>query len=259
MMSTDNNTDADGLHLPQVSITLRIVQVTSLVLLIALGLLGNFILCFVVYKTRNLWTVPNLLIVNLSVSDLLRIVFSLSVSCAVLTTRRWIGDLFCQINGFYTLVFLSSSLLCVTLISINRYFLIVKPNKSKQIFSRRNTRYMVGGLWSIGIVTAFPPLLGLGMYGFNASRATCFIAYGSSNSYTSILVLILIGAPFSVTIWCYIRVYIAIKHSKERVTVNNISPTVPPNHSTKRKLSQREVSIILDRFLSTVFSIIVTW
>lgn len=241
-MADMNNSNSD-LVLPAVHISLQVIEITLLVILIVFGLLGNLCVCFVVFKNRDLWTVPNLLIVNLSISDLLRIVCSLSVSCIVLITRKWIGnDVFCQVNGFYTLVFLSSSLLCVTLISINRYFIIVKPSKSKNVFSRRNTRLMVASVWCVGIVTAIPPLLGLGRYDFNASRATCFIANGSADSYTSILVIILIGVPCSVTIWCYIRVYVTMRLSKKRLTLNVIFPHAVLSNHSKPKLSQREVS-----------------
>jgi len=243
-MTEENNTDSN-LVLPEVHISLQVLQVTSIVIIIVFGLFGNVCVCFVVFKNCDLWTVPNFLIVNLSISDLFRIIFSLTISCVVLITRKWIGDdMFCQINGFYTLVFLSSSLLCVTLISINRYFIIVRPSQSKEIFSRRNTRMMVGCVWCVGIVTAIPPILGLGRYDFNPSRATCFIANGSSDSYTSILVIILIGLPCSVTIWCYIRVFVTMRLSKERLSVQNaIVPTHSvPNKNPRPKLSQREVS-----------------
>lgn len=242
-MASTNTTSE--LQLPQAHIAIQVIEVCSLLLLIAFGLLGNLCVCFVVLRTRDLWTIPNVLIVNLSVSDLLRILCTLSVSCVVLITRKWTwNETFCQISGFYTLVFLSSSLLCVTLISVNRYFLIVKPNKNMQVFSRRNTKLMILCVWCIGFFTAIPPLLGLGRYDFIAARATCFIAQGSANSYTSILVIILIGVPCSVTIWCYIQVYMAIRLSKERVSVNVIPHAVPSNHS-RRKLSPREVSSIL--------------
>jgi hypothetical protein len=236
---------AEGEVLPRVSVGVQTFQVGLLVVFMVLGLIGNFCVCLIVHKTQQLKTIPNFLIINLSVSDLLRIVFTSSVSSAVLIKRAWIADnVFCQINGFYTLVFLSSSLLCVTLISINRYFLIVKPNSSQNIFSRRNTLLMVCGLWSLAVVTGLPPLLGLGRYGFNAARATCFIAFGSSDSYTSILVIFLIAAPFSVTIWCYIKVYLEIYHSHARVTVNNAQEMIPSTQSAaKRRLGPREVSI----------------
>lgn len=248
MMET--NSSASSLVLPEIHVSLQVLEVTSIAIILVFGLFGNLCVCFVVFKNCDLWTVPNFLIVNLSISDLFRLVFSLTISCTVLITREWIGnDIFCQINGFYTLVFLSTSLLCVTLISINRYFIIVKPSQSADIFSRRHTKLMVGFVWFIGIVTAIPPLLGLGRYDFNASRATCFIANGSSDSYTSILVIILIGVPCSVTIWCYIRVFVTIRLSQERLSVQNaiVPQNSVPTKQARPRLSHREVSSVYIR------------
>ncbi|EDO32805.1 predicted protein, partial [Nematostella vectensis] len=175
------------------------------------GLIGNLSLCAMIYKTRQLQTVSNFLVINLSISDLFRIILSLTISTSVLAKRSWIaGDIFCQVNGFYTLFFLSSSLLSVTLITLNRYYLVVKPNKAKTVFSKRNAKVMVIFLWCLSLLSAIPPVFGMGKYGFVAARATCFIEMGSTWTYTSLLVIVLIATPFSLMIWCYVKVYVAL-------------------------------------------------
>lgn len=200
------------------STLLAILEVIFVFLLIIFGLIGNFGVCAMVYTHRHLQTIPNYLIVNLSISDLLRIFFTLSVSTGVLIERRWIsGETFCRVNGCYTLIFLVASLMSVTTISVNRYFLIVRPNESATFFSQRRTRVMLFTLWFLAVSIAIPPNLGWGHYGFFVSRATCFIAVGSSYSYTSFLVIAFIAAPFSVLIWCYMKIYLAMKKSKQRV------------------------------------------
>lgn len=205
------------------STLLTVVEVVFVLLLIIFGLVGNFGVCAMVYTHRHLQTIPNYLIVNLSISDLLRIFFTLSVSAGVLIQRRWIsGETFCHVNGCYTLIFLVASLMSVTIISVNRYFLIVRPNESATIFSQRRTRIMLFTLWFLAVAIAIPPNLGWGHYGFFVSRATCFIAVGSSYSYTSFLVIAFIAAPFSVLIWCYMKIYLALKKSKQRVVQINV-------------------------------------
>lgn len=59
-----------------------VLGVAVVFLIIIFGLVGNFGICAMVYTHRHLQTIPNYLIVNLSVSDLLRI-FSLSLSLRV--------------------------------------------------------------------------------------------------------------------------------------------------------------------------------
>ena len=222
---------------------LVVLEVIFVLLLIMFGLIGNFSVCAMVYSQRHLQTVPNYLIVNLSISDLLRIFFTLSVSTGVLIKRQWIsGETFCRVNGCYTLTFLVASLMSVTIISANRYFLIVRPNESATFFSKRRIGWMVLILWLLAVFIAIPPNLGWGHYGFFTSRATCFIAVGSSYSYTTFLVIAFIGMPFSVLIWCYVKIYCAMKRSKQRVAVHSVRHlTVPPSAEDKEKL-KKEVS-----------------
>ena len=200
------------------STVLTVLEVVFVFLLIIFGLVGNFAICAMVYTHRHLQTIPNYLIVNLSVSDLLRIFFTLFVSASVLIKRQWVfGVAFCHVNGCYTLIFLVASLMSVTLISVNRYFLIVRASKSSTFFNIRRTKAMLFTLWFLAVFIAIPPILGWGHYGFFSSRATCFIAVGSSYSYTSFLVIAFITTPFSVLIWCYVKIYRAMKRSKQRV------------------------------------------
>lgn len=227
------------------------LQVIFVLLLIIFGLIGNFSACAMVYTHRHLQTVPNFLIVNLSISDILRIAFTLSVSTGVLIKRQWIfNETLCRVNGCYTLTFLLASLMSVTIISANRYFLIVRSSESATFFSKRRTRAMVVLLWFLAVFSALPPNFGWGHYGFFASRATCFIAVGSSYSYTTFLVLAFIATPFSVLIWCYFKIYMAIRRSRRRVMEQGVR-TLARTLSAEGKESRihKEVSNKIDCFI----------
>ena len=230
------------------STLLAVLEVIFIFLLIIFGLVGNFGVCAMVYTHRHLQTIPNYLIVNLSISDLLRIFFTLSVSAGVLIQRRWIsGETFCHVNGCYTLIFLVASLMSVTIISVNRYFLIVRPNESAAFFSQRRTKVMLFTLWFLAVSIAIPPNLGWGHYGFFVSRATCFIAVGSSYSYTSFLVIAFIATPFSVLIWCYMKIYMAMKKSKQRVvqmSVRNLPVSVSAENDERLKKEVRRFNLL---------------
>ena len=230
------------------STLLTVLEVIFVFLLIVFGVVGNFGVCAMVYTHRHLQTIPNYLIVNLSISDLLRIFFTLSVSAGVLIERRWIyGETFCHVNGCYTLIFLVASLMSVTVISVNRYFLIVRPNESVTFFNLRRTKIILFTLWFLAVFIAIPPNLGWGHYGFFVSRATCFIAVGSSYSYTSFLVIAFIAAPFSVLILCYMKIYLAMKKSKRRVvqiSVRNLPGSMSAENKERLKKEVRTFNLL---------------
>ena len=180
-------------------------------------------MCCMVYTHRHLQTLPNYLIVNLSISDLLRIFLTLSVSTGVLIKRQWIsGETFCRVNGCYTLIFLVASLMSVTIISANRYFLIVRQTKARHFSASEGQQGWFSSCGFLAVFIGIPPNLGWGHYGFFASRATCFIAVGSSYSYTTFLGVAFIGMPFSALIWCYLKIYLAMRRSQRRVTEHSV-------------------------------------
>ncbi|CAH3184003.1 unnamed protein product [Porites lobata] len=236
------------------------LQVIFVLLLIIFGLIGNFSACAMVYTHRHLQTVPNFLIVNLSISDILRIAFTLLVSTGVLIKRQWIfNETLCRVNGCYTLTFLLASLMSVTIISANRYFLIVRPSESATFFSKRRTRAMVVLLWFLAVFSALPPNFGWGHYGFFASRATCFIAVGSSYSYTTFLVLAFIATPFSVLIWCYFKIYMAIRRSRRRVMEQGVR-TLARTLSAEGKESRIHKEVKVAKTVLLLIGVyIVTW
>lgn len=242
------------------STLLTVLEVVFVFLVIVFGVIGNFGVCAMVYTHRHLQTISNYLIVNLSISDLLRIFFTLSVSAGVLIERRWIyGETFCHVNGCYTLIFLVASLMSVTIISVNRYFLIVRPNESATFFSLRRTKIMLFTLWFLAVFIAIPPNLGWGHYGFFVSRATCFIAVGSSYSYTSFLVIAFIAAPFSVLIWCYMKIYLAMKKSKRRVvqiSVRNLAGSMSAENKERLKKEVRTFNLLFSFRPDETFKVI---
>ena len=231
--------------LQEESTLLVVLEVFYLIFLIIFGLIGNIGLCAMVYTHRHLQIVSNYLIVNLSISDLLRIFFTLSVSTSVLIKRRWFyGETFCLLNGCYTLTFMIASLMSVALISANRFIQIVHHRDSATIFSKQRTKIMIFTLWFLACSISIPPNIGWGHYGFLSSRATCFIAVGSSYSYTTVLVLAFIATPFSVMVFCYVKIFLAVRRSRRRVvgrlSVGNLASAIPTE--SKENL-RKEVSI----------------
>ena len=72
------------------SSSLITVEVISLVILNALSLTGNILVCMSVYKNVRLRTTTNLYIIALAVSDLLSAVFVMPIGIGVLITGEWI-------------------------------------------------------------------------------------------------------------------------------------------------------------------------
>ena len=62
------------------------------------GVLGNFLVCFVVLRSRHMQSVTNLFIVNLAVADFIVLIFSSPPSVLQTVTETWfLGEAMCKI------------------------------------------------------------------------------------------------------------------------------------------------------------------
>ena len=70
-------------------------------LIFVVGVLGNFLVCLVVLRSRHMQTVTNLFISNLAVADLIVLVFSSPPSVLQTVTETWwLGETMCKITHF---------------------------------------------------------------------------------------------------------------------------------------------------------------
>ncbi|KAL3869552.1 hypothetical protein ACJMK2_042220 [Sinanodonta woodiana] len=66
-----------------------------------LGLLGNGLVCFVVFRCRHMQTAVNIFIVNLAIADFMVILVCLPPSLLADTTETWyLGEVMCKVVHF---------------------------------------------------------------------------------------------------------------------------------------------------------------
>ena len=103
--STCNNeycvTDEEYLDMIQDYIfptTFEWILITLYIVVFTVGLIGNFLVCFVVWRNNHMRTVTNLFIVNLSLADFLVILICLPPTVLGDVTETWyMGSVMCKI------------------------------------------------------------------------------------------------------------------------------------------------------------------
>ena len=128
-----------------------------------LAFVGNLLTLIVVLRSPRLRTIPNKFVISLAISDILMAIPATLFTTAVLIKSDWPFDhATCQFQGYFgiTLAFASSETLA--LMSLNRYYRIVKPNKYRRIFTERRTSIMILVAWSIASLVQFPYVNGNG-------------------------------------------------------------------------------------------------
>ena len=203
---------------------LRIFQAIGMCVFILTGIPGNFLVCYLVRRTRRLRTVTNLIISNLAVADLGVCLFNIPVSLVtVIFNRSVLTDVVCGIAGFTNALFLFEALWSLALVSISRYWCIVQPAKFSSIFSRRRTIAMITATWALSLLCALPPLFGWSHYEFTIGKSTCYFNLSQHLPYTITLAIVVFILPYIFITVPYYRIFRFIRGHSRKMSVNGVS------------------------------------
>ena len=104
------------------NVVLVVVEVSALIVLNLMSLMGNTLVCMSVYRNTQLRTTTNLYIMALAISDLLSAVFVMPFVTAVLVRGHWIfGEVICDVLAFFSAFIIYVSPVTMGLTAVNRY------------------------------------------------------------------------------------------------------------------------------------------
>lgn len=213
---TKNIWEMTASEMPDHGKAVTILETGICLLMNTVSLTGNLLVCLAVYKNPRLRTTTNLYIIGLAVTDLLSATFVMPFTAGVLMTRKWpFGKVYCDIQAFLVNfgLFVSTSIMGLT--AFNRYVRIVQTNIYNFFFSPKKSRAILASL-SVFIANyiAVPSFAGLQDFAFVPEYATCHITHTSEAgmiAHYSLVVFFFLILPFSVAIFCYLKVFKAIK------------------------------------------------
>lgn len=201
---------------------LRIARTIVLSLFIVTGIPGNFLVCFLVYRTHRLRTVTNVIISNLAVADLGVCLLNIPIALATVIRGVRLKGALCQFAGFTNSLFFFEVLLSLPLVSVSRYWCIVRPAEFTTVFSKRRTYHMIAATWMVSILCAIPPFFGWSKFNFQEGKGTCALdtqRNTDSLTYTiSILVIVGFLIPFTLITVPYYKVFRFIRTHTRRMS-----------------------------------------
>jgi len=155
------------------SSSIRAFLTFLLVFVIVLSLLGNVLLCAIVYRRSAMRSAINLLLANVALSDFLMSLLHIPFSLAVLSSLRWpFNKSVCELNGFVFLLLNCEKVLVLLVISIDRYFIIVKRCDT---LSPKKSKILIVSSWTLSFLISFPPLLGWGLFRYPRGCLQCLV------------------------------------------------------------------------------------
>ena len=212
------------------------------------GPLGNIIFCLAIYKVRAHRKIQNYYIVALSISDLLLILLSVPPTLIALFLGRWpFGDTICQIQGNIIFLFVSCSLLNLTLIAINRYVKVVRSvNTYQKMYSKNNVLLSIG---VSGILSAvFPIPFNLSKFCFHPGLVTCFPCKNKDTKEQALL-LVCNSALFAITvpvlILCYYKVFRKVRTHFAQIADSTLNQAALKSFAEEVKITKTLFAVLI--------------
>ena len=192
-----------------------------LIALFLAGTIGNTLTCVIFAQNKGLRTTANILIVNLAIADVLQSLNMLFMIISLLSNGWIFGHEMCQFCGWSNIAFIITSLLSLALISLNRYFSVVKTSW-KRFFTIRSTTASAFIAWFLSSLHASAPLFGWSVYEYRPGKLMCTLQFSRSYSFTVTTMVLAIGFPFGTICYSTRKIIKHIKQSNARVTKSSV-------------------------------------
>lgn len=236
-------------------IDVKIVQVAFCILytiIFVLGVFGNVLVCYVVFRNRAMQTVTNLFITNLALSDILLSVFAVPLTPMYTFLGRWVfGRLLCHLMTYAQATSVYISTLTLTSIAIDRFFVIIYPFHPRM---KLNTCiFIIVFIWVFSLLVTCPYGLFMGIQITN-NKTYCEESWPSDRSRkifgvcTTVLQFLI---PFLVIAICYTCV---------SVRLNDRARSKPGAKNTRREEADRDRKKRTNRMLISMVAIFgISW
>ena len=194
-------------------------------IIILASLIGSVIMLFVLFKNDKMWTSSNMLIGNLAVASLGATVLVMPFSLYTTAKHRWIfkEGAVCKLTGSCGSLFLLGTIFTHTMISIDKYFAVVKPMSRVMTFNK--TCGMISGIWLVALIMSAAPFLGISGFEYNPTTLICGVKYPQENrDRLYLLTLALLGfiLPNLIMGYVYTRVHLAIRQHTVRLLAHAV-------------------------------------
>ncbi|XP_039995661.1 melanopsin-A [Xiphias gladius] len=195
----------------------------SVILVIGItGMVGNFLVIYAFSKSRSLRTPANMFIINLAITDLLMCITQTPIFFTTSMHKRWIfGEKGCELYAFCGALFGICSMITLTVIAVDRYFVITRPLTSIGVLSRKRALLILMAAWAYSLGWSLPPFFGWSAYVPEGLLTSCTWDYmtftPSVRAYTMLLFIFVFFLPLFIIIYCYVFIFRAIRTTNQAV------------------------------------------
>ncbi|XP_016948058.1 G-protein coupled receptor moody [Drosophila biarmipes] len=202
-------------------------------LIMIVGICGNLLTVVALLKCPKVRNVAAAFIISLCIADLLFCALVLPFQGLRFVQGTWRhGQVLCRLIPFIQYGNIGVSLLCIAMITINRYVMITHHGLYARIYKRHWIAVMIAACWLFSYGMQLPTLLGeWGRFGYDHRLQTCSIMtdeHGHSSKTTLFITAFVI--PCLVIIACYAKIFWVVHKSEQRLKRHATKQNSIPNN-----------------------------
>ena len=204
--------------------TVIVIEVVLLLAIFACCLIGNSMMCLVVYKHRGRRSRTYTLLGNLAIADLGLGLFCMPFTIATLISKRWVlGPLLCNANGFMNAFWIPATVFSTTSITIHKYHSLHEPFNPNRAWNR--VRVFISLTWLLSFVCGIGPLLGWHKFSYDPMSSQCGLSRAETTldySYLVFLAITVYSIPTIINGVSFILLFRTIQRHVARLGQNAI-------------------------------------
>ncbi|XP_070194142.1 orexin receptor type 2-like [Littorina saxatilis] len=216
------------------------------IVVFVIGLGGNILVCFAVWRNPRMRSATNIFLVNLAVADLLVVLICLPPTAAEDFFGFWhLGLEMCKIAKYVQKVSVFVSVLTLTAISIERWMAICQPFMFRQTTVR--ARRIIGVVWLISLSCAVPDLVGMTLHAM-PHGLMCQPSWSHEAEELHILLIFVFFylVPLVIMTFTYVRVALCLWRSGSMGDNDEAAASVPrAQMQLRRKKAKMLIVVVL--------------
>lgn len=240
---TVTSMDKNSTSAPGLGSQARLLEGFGLSIVLLVSLVLNLSVCAIIWRTKSLREkATNTFVANLCIANLLltACVIPFSLVTIVEDEHASYSKLFCQANGFISVVSSVAIVMTLCCISLDRYIAVTRPTRYKIIVTVKRAWYTLLVVWGQGLLYATFPIFGWSRYEYHPGTLHCSPVWTSECSLYIYLAVVGFGIPMTVMVFTYIRIFFVIRrHARKVSTVKRTRPKVQNNNCKLISVKQR--------------------
>ncbi|XP_053240219.1 probable G-protein coupled receptor 45 [Podarcis raffonei] len=197
---------------------LRILLAIIMLFMIAVGFLGNAIVCLIVYQKPAMRSAINLLLATLAFSDIMLSLFCMPFTAVTILTVSWnFGPRFCRISAMLYWFFVLEGVSILLIISVDRFLIIVQRQDK---LNPQRAKVMIAVSWAFSFCISFPSVVGWMFVEVPSRAPQCVLGYTECPADRAYAVMLLVTAffvPFSIMLYSYLCILNTVRRNTVRI------------------------------------------